>query len=222
MERQNFIESIKNDELVKKFIELSDQHLNVLGYTEHGFRHVNIVSVWSRDILKKLNYDEHICELAAIAGYLHDIGNVVNREDHGRLSALFALEILERYNLPAEDIVTIISAIGNHEEEIGQPVNAVSAALILADKSDVHRSRVRSVSNVYLDIHDRVNYAVTNSNLNVFFEKKVISLNLEIDTKIAQILEYFEIFMSRLEICRRAARFLNCSYELIINNQKVV
>jgi len=216
------LEDIKNNKLINDFIKSSDDYLGVLGYTEHGFRHVTFVSDTAKYILEKLGYDERTCELAAIAGYIHDIGNVINRKEHGQSSAVIAMEFLDNLGFPAEEIAKIISAIGNHEEEVGEPVNEVSAALILADKSDVHKNRVRNPKMISFDIHDRVNYAVEKSIVEVFVDKKIISVKLSIDTKISQIIEYFEIFMPRIVICRRAANYFGCNYELVINGQKVL
>lgn len=216
------IEDVKNNPIVINFITASNEYLAAIGYTEHGFRHASIVSSTAENILRLLNYPERLCELAAIAGYLHDIGNVVNRKDHGQSSAILAMEILDSMGMPAEEIAVIISAIGNHEEEIGDPVNPVSAALILADKSDVNQNRVRNPRMISLDIHDRVNYAVKRNFLEVMPDKKIIVLNLEVDTQISSIIEYFEIFTPRLVICRRAANYLSCKFELIINSQKVI
>ncbi len=216
------VKDIKNNSLVKNFIEAANEYLGVIGYTEHGFRHVTFVSEVAGNILRHLLYDSRICELAEIAGYLHDIGNVINRKDHGQSSALLAMEILDSIGIAAQEIAVIISAIGNHEEEIGEPVNPVCAALILADKSDVNKNRVRNPKMISLDIHDRVNYAVERNFIEVLQDKKIISLNIDIDTNLSNIMEYFEIFMPRLMICRRAANYLGCKFEMIINGQKVI
>jgi metal-dependent HD superfamily phosphatase/phosphodiesterase len=216
------LEEIKNNPVVKNFIEASNEYLGLIGYTEHGFRHVTYVSNLAGNILRYLNYPERLCELASIAGYLHDIGNVVNRTDHGQSSAVIAMVILDNLGMPAEEIALIISAIGNHEEEIGEPINPVSAALILADKSDVNKARVRNPNIISLDIHDRVNYAVERNFVEVLPDKKIIKLNLDINTTISNIIEYFEIFLPRMVICRRAANYLGCKFELVINNQKVI
>jgi len=216
------VEDIKNNPIVKDFIEAANEYLGVIGYTEHGFRHVSYVSEVAGNILRYLSYENRLCELAEIAGYLHDIGNVINRKDHGQSSAVLAMEILDNMGMPAEEIAVIISAIGNHEEEIGEPINPVCAALILADKSDVNKNRVRNPKMISLDIHDRVNYAVERNFLEISYEKKIISLNLDIDTKLSSIIEYFEIFMPRLIICRRAANYLGCKFEMVINGQKVI
>lgn len=216
------IEDIKNNPTVKNFIELSNEYLGTIGYTEHGFRHVTFVSEVAGNILRYLQYPPRLCELAEIAGYLHDIGNVVNRKDHGQSSAILAMEILDSMGMPSEEIAMIISAIGNHEEEIGDPINPVAAALILADKSDVNKNRVRNPKMISLDIHDRVNYAVERNFIEVSNEKKLICLKLDIDTRLSSIIEYFEIFMPRLIICRRAANYLGCKFEIVINGQKVI
>lgn len=221
MQRQITLKEIKENPIVAGLIYAANEYLGVIGYTEHGFRHTSVVSELAGNILRYLGYPPRTCELASIAGYLHDIGNVINRKDHGQSSALLAMEILDNMNMPAEEIAIVISAIGNHEEEKGEPVNPVAAALILADKSDVNKNRVRNPKMISLDIHDRVNYAVERNFLEVLPDKKVISLNLDIDTKLSSIIEYFEIFLSRLIICRRAANYLGCRFEMIINGQKV-
>jgi uncharacterized protein len=216
------LEVVKKDPMAANFIEAANNYLGAIGYTEHGFRHVSIVASVANNILSNLGFPEPLPELASIAGYLHDIGNVVNRKDHGQSAALIAMRILNRLEATPFEIATIISAIGNHEEEIGEPVNPVAAALILADKSDVHKMRVRNPSMVAVDIHDRVNYAAERAFIKVDAKKKVISIELTIDTSISQVVEYFEIFMSRMLICRRAAKFLNCTLELIINERKLL
>lgn len=216
------LDAVKKNTLVNNFIEAANEYLGAIGYTEHGFRHVSLVASVAHNTLSHLNYPQPLPELAGIAGYLHDIGNVVNRQDHGQSAALIAMRILSDIGVSPDEIATIISAIGNHEEEIGEPVNPVAAALILADKSDVHKTRVRNPSMIAADIHDRVNYAAERSFLQVDSRKKVISLELTIDTKISQVMEYFEIFMSRMIMCRRAAKFLGCNFELIINERKLL
>jgi len=207
---------------VDSFIQAANDYLGAIGYTEHGYRHVSLVSSVSQNILVSLGYPKRLQELAAIAGYVHDIGNVVNRQDHGQSAALIAMDILKKMGLTPDEIAIIVSAVGNHEEEVGDPVNPVAAALIIADKSDVHKTRVRNPNMIALDIHDRVNYAVDRSFLNVDKEKKTISLHLNIDTRISQVIEYFEIFMSRMNMCKRAAKFLDCKFELIINERKLL
>ena len=215
-------EDIKNNQTIDSFIRASNDYLGAIGYTEHGFRHVSLVASVSKNILTTLGYPKRLQELAEIAGYLHDIGNVVNRQDHGQSASLIAFDILRQLGATPDEIALIVSAIGNHEEEIGDPVNPVAAAIILADKSDVHKTRVRNPSMIAVDIHDRVNYAVDRSFLSVNKTDKLISLNLNVDTKISQVIEYFEIFMSRMNMCRRAAKFLDCKFELIINERKLL
>ncbi|MFA6913759.1 MAG: HD domain-containing protein [Endomicrobiia bacterium] len=216
------LEDVKSNEIVDSFIQAANDYLGAIGYTEHGFRHVSLVSSVAENILATLEYPKRLQELAAIAGYLHDIGNVVNRQDHGQSASLIAMDILKHIGVTPDEIALIISAIGNHEEEVGDPVNPVAAALILADKSDVHKTRVRNPSMISVDIHDRVNYAVDRAFLNVNKTGRLISLNLNVDTKISQVIEYFEIFMSRMTMCRRASKFLDCKFELIINERKLL
>ncbi|MCX5782183.1 MAG: HD domain-containing protein [Elusimicrobia bacterium] len=216
------LEKVKKNQLANNFITAANEYLGAVGYTEHGFRHVSLVASVAHNTLTHLNFPEPLPELAGIAGYLHDIGNVVNRQDHGQSAALIAMKILSQMGATADEIAMIISAIGNHEEEIGEPVNPIAAALILADKSDVHKTRVRNPSMIGADIHDRVNYAAERSFLKVDGRKKVITLDLTIDTKISQVMEYFEIFMSRMIMCRRAAKFLGCNFELIVNERKLL
>lgn len=216
------LEDVKKNEIIDSFIQAANDYLGAIGYTEHGYRHVSMVSSVAQNILVSLNYPKRLQELVAIAGYLHDIGNVINRQDHGQSAALIAMDILKQMGLTPDEIALIVSAVGNHEEEIGDPVNPVAAALIIADKSDVHKTRVRNPNMISVDIHDRVNYAVDRAFLKVDKEKQIISLNLNIDTKISQVIEYFEIFMSRMNMCKRAAKFLNCKFELIINERKLL
>jgi len=213
---------IIKDPEVKALITQADLQLEVLGYTEHGTRHARLVAKNSRQILIQLGYDERVAELSAIAGYLHDIGNVVNREAHERTSAILARSILLRLGMNYDDVAKIMTAIGNHHEEGGNPVSEVASALSLADKADVHRSRVRNPARVKFDIHDRVNYAVRSSTLSVDSVNRRIVFDLTIDVSIASVMEYFEIFLSRMLISRRAANFLNCRFEMIINNTRLV
>ena len=216
------LEDVKANEMVNSFIQSANDYLGAIGYTEHGYRHVGLVASAAESILVSLGYPKRLQELAAIAGYVHDIGNVINRQDHGQSAALIAMHILRYMGCTPDEVSLIASAVGNHEEEIGDPVNPVAAALIIADKSDVHKTRVRNMNIISTDIHDRVNFAVDRSFLKVDREKRIISLNLNIDTKIAQVIEYFEIFMSRMDMCRRAAKFLDCKFELIINERKLL
>jgi len=215
-------EKVKNNVITNHFIEAANEYLGVVGYTEHGFRHVTLVASVAHNLLASLAYPDPLPELASIAGYMHDVGNVINRQDHGKSAALITMKILKDLNATPDEIAMIISAIGNHEEEIGDPINPIAAALILADKSDVHKTRVRNPNLISVDIHDRVNFAAERSFLKVDAAKNVITLELSIDTKISQVMEYFEIFMSRMIICRRAAKFLKCNFELIINERKLL
>jgi len=213
---------IKASKLIETFVIKGNEHLGAIGYTDHGVVHVGLVSELSRKILLDLGYDDRLAELAGIAGYMHDLGNVVNRIEHSQSGALMAIEILRRMGMEPEEISIIVSAIGNHDEGSGHPVNAVSAALILADKSHVYRNRVRNTDVATFDIHDRVNYAVEKSVLNVDGQCKLITMDLTIDTSICPVMEYFEIFLSRMLLCRRAANFLNCEFALIINGAKLL
>lgn len=213
---------ITASKMIETFIIKGNEHLGAIGYTDHGVVHVGLVSGLSRKILLDLGYDERMAELAGIAGYMHDLGNVINRIEHSQSGALMAFEILRRMGMHPEEISIVVSAIGNHDEGSGHPVNAVSAALILADKSHVHRNRVRNTDYATFDIHDRVNYAVENSILNVDGSSRMITMDLTIDISICPVMEYFEIFLSRMLLCRRAANFLDCEFALIINDAKLL
>ena len=215
-------EEVRQDEAVKVYIAQADASMEALGFTEHSFAHVTRVAQIAGDILEKLGYPARTVELARIAGYLHDIGNVVNRVDHSQSGAVMAFRILDRMNFPPEEIAAIVTAIGNHDEGTGVPVNAVAAALIIGDKSDVRRSRVRSRADITADIHDRVNYSVTGSELSVDVEKKIMTLALKVDTSVSSVMEYFEIFMKRMLLCRKAAEKLGLTFRLDINGQQLV
>lgn len=216
------VDDIRKLPKVKSFLQIGDQHLGSMGFTEHSFRHAGLVSNISANILERLGFPKRDSELVAIAGYLHDLGNVVSRYNHGQSGAYLAMQILQELNMSWEEIALIMSAIGNHEEEYGQPVNNIAAALILADKSDVHRSRVRNPDVANFDIHDRVNYAAKHSFLRVEPGKRIITLELEIDTEISGVMEYFEIFLSRMVMCRRAAAALDSSFSLVINDSRLL
>jgi metal-dependent HD superfamily phosphatase/phosphodiesterase len=216
------LDDIAKNEMVKVYLEGANKLLEALGYTEHGQRHANLTANIARNILLRLGYSKEEAELAAIAGYIHDVGNLVGRINHGQASALFASQLLGKLGMEAKDMVTIMGAVGNHEEEIGDPASPQAAALVLADKSDVHRSRVRNPNLATFDIHDRVNYAAEHSFVRVDKDKSTVTLDLSIDTKISQVMEYFEIFLSRMMICRRAAKVLNCNFELVINGVKLL
>lgn len=213
---------IKNSKEIQTYITKADESLVELGYTEHSFAHVGKVSSQAQDILLKLSYDERTAELAQIAGYMHDIGNVVNRVDHAQSGAIMAFRILDKMGMDVDEIATIISAIGNHDESTAVPVNEVAAALILADKSDVRRSRVRNRDTATFDIHDRVNYSVESSNLKIDVENKYSILELKIDTKLFTIMDYFEIFLGRMLLCRRASEFLKLRFKLVINGVELL
>jgi len=216
------LEDIKKNLVVKTFIEKGNEHLGAMGYTDHGYLHISLVSRLSREIMLKLGYEERMAELAGIAGFMHDLGNVISRNGHSQSGALLAQEILRGMGMDAAEVAIIAAAIGNHDEGSGHPVNEVAAALILADKSHVHRNRVRNQDVATFDIHDRVNYAVEHAMLSIDEEKRVITMELAIDISICPVMEYFEIFLSRMLMCRRAANFLGCEFELIINGAKLL
>lgn len=211
---------IKNDESIKIYIERADASLKALGYTEHSYAHVGTVAERASRLLMELGYDERLIELTKIAAYLHDIGNVVNRVDHSQSGAIIAFRILDNLGMDASEIAEIVTAIGNHDEGTGVPVSALSAALIIADKSDVRRTRVRNNDFASFDIHDRVNYSVTESILSVTESGRSVTLYLTVDTSISSIMDYFEIFLVRMKLCRKAAEALGISFELVINGQK--
>ena len=213
-------ELLKQDHAVQVYIRQADAALEALGFTEHSFAHVTRVATVAADALEKLGYPERTVELAKIAGYLHDIGNVVNRTDHSQSGAVMAFRILDRMEFPPEEIATIVSAIGNHDEGTGVPVNPVAAALIIADKSDVRRSRVRDQKTVTTDIHDRVNYATLKSDL--LLEGDSLTLDIQVDTAVSSVSEYFEIFLKRMLLCRKAAQTLNLQFHLRINDQTMM
>lgn len=216
------LDDVRRNHKVRVFIDKANDYLGHLGYTEHGFRHTELVARVARKIMVDLNFSPREAELAAIAGYLHDIGNVAGREGHDMTGAMIAMDILEKMGMPPEELAEVIAAIGNHDEEEGRVVNRVTAALILSDKSDVHRSRVRNPDISTFDIHDRVNYAVDESHLVVEHEKMVITLRLNIDKQISHVMEYFEIFLTRMIMCRRAAAFLDARFCLVINGAQLL
>ena len=220
-ERLITLEAVRHDPQVRAFVRKADENLAVLGYTEHGPRHCGLVADIASNVLLRLGHPRREAELAAIAGYLHDIGNGISRLDHGIAAAVIAQRVLERMGMPPEEVVEIMCAIGNHEEEYGEPVSAMSAAVILADKSDVHRSRVRVIDPTTEDIHDRVNMATHRSFLSVDAQAKTITLEMEIDTAVIHVMEYFEIFLTRMVMCRRAAISLGCTFGLEVNGTKL-
>ena len=213
---------IQNCEKIKTYIQKADETLGVLGYTDHGLFHVTKVANEARDILLTMGYPNREAELAWIAGFLHDIGNVVNRTAHAQSGALIAFRLLEDLGSDPEDTATIITAIGNHDENTSRPVNPVCAAVVLADKSDVRYSRVRNQDPTTFDIHDRVNFAVKQSSLVISDDKQVINLDLNIDTTQCAVMDYFEIFLSRMSLCRKAANNLNLRFALTVNGQQLL
>ena len=216
------LEDVQNNKEVIALINGSQKQLSELGYTEHSIRHVSIVSKRAGKILADLGYSSERVELAKIAGYLHDIGNCVNRSDHAQSGAILAYEILKEMGMDLNDRTEIMTAIGNHDEETGEPVSDISAALILADKSDVHRDRVVNPNLPKFHIHDRVNYAVTESNLKLNSKDRVITLDITIDTKICPVLDYFEIFLKRTMMSKYAAKYLKIWFELVINETRLL
>ncbi len=216
------LSDIKESEEIKTFLQLSEKQMKVRGFTEHSFRHVQLVSNIAGKILEDLEFSQREVELAKIAGYLHDIGNAVNRVDHAHTGAMLAYNILTKMGMNYEESAEIMLAIGNHDENSGTAVSNISAALILADKSDVHRTRVRNTDISTFDIHDRVNYAVENSEISVSRNEKTALLKLTIDTKICPVIDYFEIFLARMTMNRRAADFLNLTFQLIINESRLL
>lgn len=216
------LEEVKKNDEVRALIEGSQKQLDVLGYTEHSRRHISIVSKRAGDILEALDYPKERVELARIAGYLHDIGNCVNRVDHAHSGAILAYNILKDMGMDPEHRTEIMTAIGNHDENTGTAVSDISAALILADKSDVHRDRVANTNLSTFNIHDRVNYAVTNANLKIDKENRRVTLNLYIDTDICPVLDYFEIFMDRTMMSKYAAKYLKIWFELVINDTRLL
>ena len=214
-------EKIKNDAGIRAYITAADETLSSLGFTEHSFAHVTKVSEVAAEILEAVGYDGRIVELARIAGFMHDIGNVVNRVEHSQSGAVMAFRILDNMGMPPEEIAAIVTAIGNHDEGTGVPVSPISAALILADKSDVRRSRVRNNDTASFYIHDRGNYSDDSSSL-VIEDGKIARLNIKIDTDKAPLMEYFEIFLERMLLCRRAAEKLGLSFKLTINDQNFI
>lgn len=216
------LKDIQNLEVVRTYIEQADEFTGREGYTEHGFRHADLVARISYNILSRTGFPTRTAEVGEIAGYLHDIGNMVSRQDHEQVGALIAQDILKGAGMDVAEIAIIMNAIGNHEEEYGWIVSEVAAALVIADKSDVHRTRVRNPDPSTFDIHDRVNYAAKRSFLRVDEGKKLLTLEIDIDTKVSQVMEYFEIFLSRMVMCRRAAEYLNSTFSLVINKTKLL
>ena len=216
------LEMLRKNEAVNAYIQAADRSLAALGFTEHSFAHVLHVAETAAEVLRATGHSEREIQLARVAAYLHDIGNLVNRVEHSQSGAVMAFRILDKMEMPPEDIAVVVSAIGNHDEGTGVPVDDVAAALILADKSDVRRSRVRRVEDVAVDIHDRVNYSVQSAKLAVDAEEKQVVLTIEIDTQYGSIMDYFVIFTERMLLCRRAARKLGLEFKLVINGQPLI
>lgn len=215
-------ENIKKDPSIRTYIQKADDSLQALGFTEHSFAHVGLVAANSKYILETLGYEPRQVELVQIAAYLHDIGNLVNRIDHSQSGAVMAFRLLDHLHMDPAEIAEIVTAIGNHDEGTGTPVSPLAAALILADKSDVRRSRVRNEDISSFDIHDRVNYSVTKAEMKINESKTLIKLKLHIDTRYGSVMDYFEIFLNRMILCRRAAETLGLQFKLIINEQPLV
>jgi len=216
------LEELKRDPEVDAYIAKADEYTGAIGYTEHGFRHANLVASIAANVLRRLGRSEGAVQLATVAGYLHDIGNLVGRVNHEHTGALLACRILGRLGMEPVNMAVVMGAIGNHEELSGDPVSEVCAALIISDKSDVHRTRVRNPEPTTFDIHDRVNFAVEHSFLRVDERAHTVTLELTIDTKLSHVMEYFEIFLPRMVMCRRAAKVLGCEFKLQINGTKLL
>ena len=215
-------EEVKKNKEIQVYIKQADASLAALGFTNHSQSHRGLVSEKAGYILETLGYPERTVELVKIAGYLHDIGNLINRVDHSQSGAMMAFYLLNKMGFPPEEIAVIVTAIGNHDEGCGQPVNELAAALILADKSDVRRNRVREKDTDKFDIHDRVNYSVTKSELKINKAHSLIKLKLTIDTRMGSVMEYFEIFLERMLLCRKAAEKLGLEFKLMINEQQLI
>ncbi len=216
------LEDVKGREDIQVYISRGDRNMEAIGYTEHGYRHADVVAERARHIILSLGRDSREAELAAIGGYLHDIGNVAAREEHGQVAVMLAYSILGKMGMPPTELAEIMSAVGNHEEQYGDPFGPVAAAVIIADKSDVARSRVREMHPSRYDEHDRVNFATMSSAVTVNHNRTIVSLHLEIDPEIASIMEYFELFLGRMVMARRAAKVLGCDFELVINGTKLL
>jgi hypothetical protein len=216
------ISEVSADPQVTAYIEVADEYLGAIGYTEHGFRHASLVSHISGNIMRRLGYDERMAELAEIAGYVHDMGNCVGRELHGVSSAMLAKSCLSDLGMEPREIAHVLNAIGQHEEEFGTPANPIGAATILGDKADVHHTRVRNPDPAAYDIHDRVNHSAKRSFLRVDGDGRTLTLEIDIDTDQSQVMEYFEIFLSRMQMCRAAAKVLDSTFHLVINGSKLL
>lgn len=220
--RRVTVDDVTSDPHITAFIEVADEYLGAIGYTEHGFRHANLVSHIAGNVLRRLGYDDRIAELGEMAGFMHDLGNAISRDHHGVSSALLAKGCLRDLGMEPHEIAHIMNALGNHEEEFGTPANPIGAAVIIADKADVHHTRVRNLDPAQFDIHDRVNFAAKRSFLRVDGEARTLSLEIDIDTETSQVMEYFEIFLSRMQMCRAAAEVLDATFHLVINDTKLL
>ncbi len=216
------VNELDRDQQVTVYLRSANAMMLALGFTEHGERHARIVSSIAHNILSRLGYPERVADLAAIAGYLHDSGNMISREMHPQTGGLLALDVLKRLGMPIEEVAEVMGAIGNHEEPGGAPVSPIAAAVIIADKADVHSSRVQNKDPKTFDIHDRVNYAVQRSFVRVDGQQKSITLEIDIDAQQSSVEEYFEIFLGRMVMCRKAAQFLGCLFFLEINGNRVM
>ena len=216
------LEVVQNDAELLAYIEMGDAYLGAIGYTEHGLRHANLTAHIASNVLKRLGYDDHVAEVAGVAGFMHDIGNCVARDAHWVSSAFVARDALARLGMPYADIATVMNAVGNHEEDASDPATPAAAAVVLADKADVHHTRVRNPDPATYDTHDRVNFAAKRSFLRVDSESRMLTLEIEIDTVEIRLMEYFEIFLERMQLCRRAATVLDAEFSLVINGTKLL
>jgi uncharacterized protein len=216
------LEVVQNDAELLAYIEMGDAYLGAIGYTEHGLRHANLTAHIASNILHRLGFDDHVAEVAGVAGFMHDIGNCVSRDSHWISAAFIARDVLARLGMPYADIATVMNAVGNHEEDASDPATPAAAAVVLADKADVHHTRVRNPDPLAYDIHDRVNYASKRSFLRVDSESRMLTLEIEIDTAAIRLMEYFEIFLERMQLCRSAAAVLDAEFSLVINGTKLL
>ena len=216
------LDMVEKDEELLAYLEVGDAYLGAIGYTEHGMRHSNLTAHIAGNILRRLGYDERVAEVAAIAGFMHDIGNCVSRANHWISSASIARDVLGRLGMDFAEIATVMNAVGNHEEDASDPATAAAAAVVIADKADVHSTRVREMDHVNWDIHDRVNHAAKRSFLRVDSEARVLTLEVDIETSEIQIIDYFEIFLERMQLCRRAATVLDARFSLVMNGTRLL
>jgi len=216
------LEVVQNDPECLAYIEMGDTYLGAIGYTEHGLRHANLTAHIASNVLQRLGYDDHVAEIAAVAGFMHDIGNCVSRDAHWISSAFIVRDVLSRLGMPHADIAMTMNAVGNHEEDASDPATLVAAAVVLADKADVHHTRVRNTDPLTYDIHDRVNFASKRSFLRVDSDSRMLTLEIEIDTTEIRLMEYFEIFLERMQLCRSAAAVLDAEFSLVINGTRLL